>query len=133
MIHNQNLDPTLCSGGWQSVYLPINVGASATAQIQSGHRIPFAGKLVSAYVYCATITDADDSARVDLFNNAASILPATIDPVTADTTTSLAPNATTFAAGDKVTVRMTTGAGDAMVGGVTLVYRPLMGAESGAL
>lgn len=116
-----------------TVHLSVAAGASLTAVRIDGERMAFAGKVVSAHVYCATLTDGDDGVRVDLHKNAASILTATVDPVAADTTTSLAGAAgTTFAAGDVFKSVVTTGAGDALEGSISLVVRPLLGAESGA-
>jgi hypothetical protein len=130
MIRSRNCDPNTGHEFAQKVvYIPISVGASAVDVIQGGWRAPWAGAVVSAHVYAATITDADDSARVDLKKNGTSMLAATVDPVAANTSTTLAPTTTSFASGDLLAVHMTTGAGDAMVGGVNLVVRPSLGTE----
>jgi hypothetical protein len=113
----------------ETVMLSINVGASVSSVIQGAWRAPYAGKLVAAHVYAATMTDADDSIRVDLKKNGTSMLPATIDPVTADTMTSLAPTTLTFVAGDKLQAVILTGAGDAFIGNLIIQVRPLLGQE----
>ncbi len=130
MIRSRNCDDVEGNEfAQETVILPINVAAGVAGVIQGAWRAPYAGRLVSAHVYCATITDADDSVRADLKKNGASVLPATIDPVAADTMTTLAPNATTFVAGDKLQAVITTGAGDAFIGNLVLVVRPSLGHE----
>lgn len=131
MIRSRNVDPLVGNEfAQETVILPINVGAGVASVIQSAWRAPYAGKLVLAYVYCATMTDADDSVRADLKKNGTSMLAATIDPVTADTATSLAPTiGLTFALGDKLQAVILTGAGDAFIGNLILVVRPLLGQE----
>lgn len=134
MIRNRGLDPTLCSAGWNVIILDTVTGASAAGVRQAGAVMPYAGKIVSAKHYCATLTDADDSLRVDLHKGASSILSATVDPVAADTVVNLAGAAgTTFAADDVIKAVITSGVGDALEGQITLVIRPLMGREAGAL
>jgi len=131
MIRNRNIsnDNAINTFAQQTVSLAINAGASLAGVIHAAWRAPWAGKLIAAHVYAATITDADDSARVDLQLNGVTMLPATVDPVAADTMTSLAPTTLAFAAGDKLQVVLTTGAGDALIGNVILVVRPLLGTE----
>lgn len=132
MIRNRNIsdDNTHNSFAQETIILPINVGASIAAAIQSAWRAPWAGKILSAYAYCATMTDADDSVRVDLKIDGTSALGATVDPVAADTATSLAPTTTTFAAGAKLQAVITTGLADAFIGNLVLVVRPLLGVEA---
>jgi sugar/nucleoside kinase (ribokinase family) len=132
MIRDRNIDEGTDQAKFaqETVILPINVGAGVAGVIQSAWRAPYAGKILAAHVYCATITDADDSARADLKINGVSALAATVDPVAADTLTSLAPTTVTFAAGDKLQAVITTGAGDAFIGNLVLVVRPLIGHEA---
>lgn len=132
MIRDRNIDEGTDQAKFtlESVILPINVGASVASVIQSAWRAPYAGKIVSAHVYCATITDADDSVRADLKINGTTALGATVDPVTNDTLTSLAPTTLTFASGDKIQAVILTGAGDAFIGNLVLVVRPLLGHEA---
>ena len=132
MIRSRNVDSASPGNEFaqESVMLAISAAASQAGVIQSGWRAPYAGKVVSAHVYAATITDADDGVRIDLQKAGVTMLPATVDPVAADTMTSLAPTVLTFAAGDKITVVATTGAGDAMIGNVILIVRPLLGTEA---
>lgn len=117
----------------ETALLSVTAGASLTAAKIDGWRAPYAGKVVSAHVYAATLTDADDGVRVDLFKDAASILTAAVDPVAADTTTVL-PGAAgvTFAAGAVFKSVVTTGAGDAIAGAISLTVRPLLQNEPGA-
>jgi len=130
MIRNRNIDHSgAASFTHQAIVLALSVGASVTAGIVAGFRAPYKGKVVAAHVYAATLTDADDSARIDLRKNGTTMLGATVDPVAADTATSLAPTTLTFDEGDKIQVYATTGSGDAMVGSVTVVIRPLLGRE----
>ncbi len=126
-IREKNLDPNN-DALKQVAVISINAGASLAGVIHGAVRVPFTGKLLSAHVYAATLTDADDSVRVDLQKNGVTMLGSTVDPVAANTTTSLAPTVTAFVAGDLLQVVMTTGSGDAMVGSVTLVFRPYLGA-----
>lgn len=131
MIRSRNCDQATGHEFTENIIpLHIEAGASLAGVIKAGVRMPWAGKIKSAHIYAATLTDADDSVRVDLHKNGASILDATVDPVAADTTTSLAGAADTeFAAGDEISVVITTGVGDALVGDVTLVVRPELGTE----
>lgn len=132
MIRDRNVDDNTDQAKftWETVILPINVGASIASVIQAAWRAPYAGVLLAAYVYCATITDADDSVRADLKKNGTSMLGATVDPVTADTMTSLAPTTLTFAAGDKLQAVILTGVGDAFIGNLVLTVRPSIGKEA---
>lgn len=135
MIRDKNVDHTAGENDFACMNLSfaIDVGASLAGVLVGGWRAPFAGKIVSANVYCATLTDADDSVRVDVQKNGVTVLSATVDPVAADTATVLTLSSTTsvisFAAGDKIQCVMTTGAGDAMTGTVNVVVRPRVGRE----
>jgi hypothetical protein len=113
----------------QSLVFSINVGASVSGVIQGGWKAPWDGKIVSAHVYCATITDADDSIRVDIRKDTVSLLDATVDPVAADTATTLTVNDDDFDADDVLQVYMTTAGSDAFIGTVTLIVRPRLGRE----
>lgn len=128
MIRDRNLDPS-ADAFKQSVVLNLNAGASLAGVEHGAIRMPYTGKVLSAYVRASTLTDADDSVRVDLQKNGVSMLGATVDPVAAATTTSLAPTTTAFVSGDVISVVLTTGAGDALVGAVTLTYRPYLGSQ----
>lgn len=134
MIRARNCDETTgFEFAQESNSLAIIVGASVAAVPQAAFRAPYAGKVVSAHIYAATMTDADDSIRVDLRKNGVSILTGTVDPVTNDTMTLLplvaVAASTAFAVGDKIQAYITTGVGDAFVGNVVLVVRPLLGKE----
>lgn len=130
MIRSRNCDNlTGNEFARQIIALHLQVGASQAGIRYAGVRMPFAGVIESAYIYCALLTDADDSVRIDLHKNAASILGATVDPVAADTATDLAPTTTTFAAGDVLKAVITTGAGDALEGDLILEVRPELGRE----
>lgn len=133
MIRDRNVDHNTDQAKFalETVLLHLNVGASvADATIQNGWRAPYAGKIIRADLYCAQITDADDSVRANLKKNGASILGAATDPVAADTLTALTLSADTFAAGDKLQGTVLTGVGDAFVGSIQLVVRPLLGTEA---
>jgi hypothetical protein len=128
MIRDRNLEPS--ADAFKTVVsLYVEAGAAETGVEKSSVRMPYTGKVLSAYVRCATITDADDSIRIDLHKNGVSMLGATVDPVAAATTTSLAPTTTTFNSGDLIAVVITTGASDAFTGSVTLTTRPYLGAQ----
>lgn len=130
MIRNRNIDDRgQATFTHQAITIALSLGASLAAVIVGGFRAPYKGKLVAAHVYAATLTDADDSVRIDLRKGGTTMLGATVDPVAADTVTSLVPTTLTFNEGDKIQVYATTGAGDAMVGSVTVVIRPLLGRE----
>jgi hypothetical protein len=114
----------------ESSTLNITVGASVAGVAQCAWRAPYAGKVLAAHVYAATMTDADDSIRVDLRKNNVSLLTAATDPVTNDTMTQLPLIAgSTFVAGDRLQAFITTGVGDAFIGNIILVVRPLLGKE----
>lgn len=135
MIRDKNVDQTANQNhhACMAINCHLSLGAGVAGVIQGGWRAPFAGKIVSAALYCATLTDADDSVRIDVQKNGASVLSATQDPGAADTGSAMSLSATAsllaFAAGDKIQVVATTGAGDAMVGTCTIVVRPRIGRE----
>jgi hypothetical protein len=134
-VRDKNIDHTANQNhhACMALNFHINMGAGVAGVIQGGWRAPFAGKIISAAVYAATLTDADDSVRLDVQKNGASVLSATTDPGAADTGTAMSLSTTTstisFAAGDKIQVVGTTGAGDAMVGTVSVIVRPRVGRE----
>lgn len=111
----------------ETVNLSILAGASLAGVRIDGWRAPYPGRIISAHIYAAVVTDADDSARVDLHKNAASILSASVDPVASDTATALSPTDLEFNEGDVLKTVVTTGAGDALSGSLTLVVRPYLG------
>jgi hypothetical protein len=134
MIRSRNCDDVTGNEfAQETLILPINVGASVATVIQCAWRAPYAGKVLAAYVYAATMTDADDSIRVDLKKSGTSVLTATVDPVAADTMTTLTLTSTAatlaFAIGDKLQAIILTGAGDAFIGNLVVVVRPLLGKE----
>lgn len=132
MIRDRNIDQASDAAKFalETVILQIIAGASLAAVIQAAWRAPYAGKIIAAHIYCATITDADDSVRLDLRKDTVSQLGATVDPVAADTLTALTLTSDgTFAAGAKLQAYATTGVGDAFVGSIQLVVRPLLGTE----
>lgn len=129
MIKDRNLSPD-ADAFKQVASLHFTGAASLVAESRAGLRCPWTGKIVSAHVYCAVLTDSDDSVRVDLQKNGVSMLSATVDPVATGTTTALTISAANAAvvAGDIITVVLTTGVGDAIAGSITLVVRPYLGA-----
>lgn len=129
MIRDRNIK-TDANFARETVNLSVLAGASLAGVRIDGWRAPYAGVIVSAHVYAAVLTDADDSVRVDLHKNAASVLSATVDPVASDTATALNVTTTTFAAGDLLKSVVTTGVGDALSGSITLVVRPELGVEA---
>jgi sugar/nucleoside kinase (ribokinase family) len=135
VIQDKNVDNTAAKNNFAQTALNffLSVGAGVAGVIQGGWRAPWAGKIVSVIVYAATLTDADDSVRIDVQKNGVTVLSATVDPGAADTATVATLSATAsvlaFAAGDKIQVVATTGAGDAMVGTVSVMVRPRLGRE----
>lgn len=135
MIRDKNVDHTAGENDFACMALNfhLSLGAGVAGVIQGGWRAPWAGKIVSAALYAATLTDADDSVRIDVQKNGTTVLTATTDPGAADTATAMALSTTTstisFAAGDKIQVVATTGAGDAMVGTCSVIVRPRVGRE----
>lgn len=130
MILDRNVDPASAFPK-QHIVIPVNEGASITALEIGSVIAAFVGKIVSAIFYCEAITDADDSVTIDLHKNGVSILAAAVDPVAADTTTTLAPTAagSILAVSDRIALVVTTGAGDALRGSLTLVVRPYLGTQ----
>lgn len=129
MIRDRNVDPSADFVD-QIIPLTVNVPASQAAVAYAAARIPWAHVLVSAIFNALIVTDADDTVRIDLHREGASILGATVDPVAADTETTLTvTGAAAGAAGDLYELVVTTGAGDALVGTLTLVVRPEVGRE----
>jgi hypothetical protein len=126
VIKSRNIHPD-AEFGQESVNLSILAGASLSGVRIDGWRAPWPGKIVSAHIYAAVVTDADDTARVDLHKNAASILSAAVDPVASDTATALSPTDLEFNAGDVLKSVVTTGAGDALSGSLCLIVRPYLG------
>jgi hypothetical protein len=88
-----------------------------------------AGTIISAIFRCNTLTDADDSARVDVHKNGVSILSAAVDPTTASSTTTFTLTDTDLADGTLITGVVTTGAGDAIRGYFQFEIRPDLGSE----
>ena len=129
MIRSRNVDPT-AEFGQLVIPVNVNVPASQAAVSYGAAIIPWAHKLVSAKFYASVVTDADDSVRIDLHRAGASILGATVDPVAADTITTFTVTGSLTGAADAVyELVATTGAGDALVGTLVLVVRPLLGRE----
>ena len=129
MIRDRNVDP---SADFLDQIIPLSVivPASQAAVAYAAVRIPWAHVLVSATFDALVVTDADDSVRIDLHREGASILGATVDPVAADTSTVLTVTGDdNGAADDLYELVVTTGAGDALVGTLTLVVRPEAGRE----
>ncbi len=127
MIRSRNVDP-VAEFAQKIASLSCNEGASLAGVEVASVILPFSGKLLSAKFFCSALTDADDSARVDLLKNGASILAAAVDPVAANTTTTLTPTSgTDFVATDRYGLKVTTGAGDAIRGTLVLTYRNLLG------
>lgn len=129
MIRDRNIDPSADVLD-QIIPITVNVPASQAAVSYGAVIIPWAHKLVSAKFYASVVTDADDSVRIDLHRAGASILGSTVDPVAADTTTTLTVTGDDDGAANAVyELVATTGAGDVLVGTLTLVVRPLAGRE----
>jgi hypothetical protein len=128
-IRDKNVDKTYSHFARKLVCLSINHDGALSAVKVSGVIVPFAGTIVSAIVRCHTLTDADDSARVDLFKNGSSILAAAVDPTAADTTTTLSPTSTAVADGDLLEAVVTTGSSDAIRASLILELRPKLNDE----
>ena len=110
----------------QIIALPVHIGASHNA-IAVEARMPWAGKILSAYFRCSQITDSDDSAKVKTEISGTDNSGTAQDPVAADTTTTFTIGTATFAAGAFLQGHVLTGAGDALVGTFTWVVRPYLG------
>lgn len=130
MIRDRNIK-TDANFAQNIVPITVNVPASQAAVSYGAAIIPWAHTLLSAKFYASVVTDADDSVRIDLHRAGASILGATVDPVAADTTTTLTVTGAAAAAANSVyELVATTGAGDVLVGTLTLVVRPELGVEA---
>lgn len=127
MIRDRNIAPT-SEFVKETIKLSVLGGASLSGVRIDGWRAPYAGVIESAHVYCATLTDSDDSVKVDLHKGGSSILSAPVDPVAGDTLTAL-PGAAgkTFEANDVLKSVVTTGSGDAIAGSIIVVVRPYTG------
>lgn len=110
----------------QVIAIACSAGASFNDAI-GGVVMPWAGKIISAKFRAFSMTDADDSVRVDVLLNDTGITAAAVDPVAADTTTTFTLTTTEFDAGDIIALDVLTGAGDALFGTLTLVVRPYLG------
>lgn len=134
MIDNKNLDKNATFLLNPIVLGPVTVAASQAGIEQAAVRMPYSGKIVSIHFYTVGLTDSDDSVRLDVKKGATSVLSATVDPVAAGTTvagTLKTDGSANFVAGDKLALFATTGAGDAITGGVaTIVVRPLAADEA---
>lgn len=126
MIRSRNVDPNA-----EFAQLPIGLQIKAAASetdLAHGAFVPrWGGKIVSAELYAAQLTDADDDVTVDIKKNGVSILSAAVDPVEAGTTTPLTLTDDEFDDGDEITAHATTGAGDLLVATIILHVRPLLG------
>lgn len=133
MIDNHNLDPSGTAFRQVVLIQQAAIGASLADVEHNSFRAPYAGKIVSIHAYAVAITDADDGARLDVKKATTSVLSATINPtaVTQVAGTLKTDGTATFAAGDKIGLFVTTGAGDAITNlSVTIVIRPLLGEET---
>lgn len=128
-VRDYNVDTDNSQFARKVVSLHCNEGASVAGVKVAGVNIPFAGTLLSAVLRCHVLTDADDSARVDLLKNGTSILSAAVDPGASDTTTTLSPTDTDIADGDLYEMKITTGVGDAIRASITLEVRPDLGSQ----
>lgn len=129
MIRSRNVDPT-AEFAQHIIPITVNVPASQAAVAYGAAIIPWAHKLLSAKFQALVVTDADDTVRIDLHRAGASILGATVDPVAADTTTTLTVTGDDDGAANAVyELVATTGVGDVLVGTLVLVVRPLLGRE----
>lgn len=127
MIKSRNIHPD-AEFGQETLKLDTTGGASLAGVRIDGWVAPWPGKIVRVRHYCATLTDGDDSARVDLHKNAASILTAAIDPSAADTTVTPVLGADVeFNEGDVLKSVVTTGVGDAIAGAFSVTVRPYLG------
>lgn len=126
MIRDRNIDPNL-ELGRHVVNLQHSTTVIAAGTEQAGMVMPYAGKIVALYYRARDLTDADDSVRVDVKLNGVSILAAPVDPVATGTNTTLVALTTTFAAGDTLTLNVTTASGDTSIGSLTIVFRPYLG------
>jgi len=126
-IRDYNIDIDNSQFARKIVSLPVNEGASVSSVPVAGFRAEFAGTILSAIFRCLAITDADDTVRLDIHKNGASILSATVDPVAVDTTTTFTLTSNDLADGDLITGVVLTGAGDALRGFFQFEVRPDLG------
>lgn len=133
MIDNKNIDP---SSKFMNQVVILRAGSVAASQAdieQDSFRAPFAGKIVSVHATLVALTDADDSARIDVKKATTSVLTGTINPTAGSYVagTVVSSGVETFAAGDKIGVFVTTGAGDLVTNmSVSVVIRALCGNEA---
>ena len=129
MLTSGNVNPDNNYNEFAQQVFTIQVGQGASLDnLVGGVRMPWAGKVISAAFYCATITDADDSIRVKPVNGSTDMVAAAVDPVAANTLTAFTLTAgTTFAAGDVLKGHVLTAGSDAIVGTFTFVVRPYLG------
>lgn len=133
MIDNKNIDKTATMLLIPIILKKDSIGASQSDIEFCSARMPYAGKVVSVHAYAVAITDADDSARVDVKKGSTSILSATINPTqSANVAGTLKTDGTaSFVVGDKLGLFVTTGGSDAITDlCVTMVVRPLASEES---
>lgn len=131
MIRDRNVK-TDANFAQNIVPINVNVPASQAAVSYGAAIIPWPHTLLSAKFYASVVTDADDTVRIDLHRAGASILGATVDPVAADTVTTLTVTGAAAVTTSNAVYELvaTTGAGDALVGTLTLVVRPELGVEA---
>lgn len=133
MIDNKNIDP---SAKFMNIPVTLRVGSVAASQSdveQDSFRAPFAGKIVSVHATAVAITDADDSARIDVKKATTSVLSATINPTAGSYVagTVVSSGVEEFAAGDKIGLFATTGGSDLLTNvSVTVVIRAFCGKEA---
>lgn len=130
MIDNKNIDPSATFIQHVVNLRAASVAASQSDIEQDSFRAPFAGKIVSVHATAVAITDADDSARIDVKKATTSVLTGTINPTAGSYVagTMKSDGTEVFAAGDKIGVFVTTGGGDAITNmSVTVVMRALVG------
>lgn len=127
MIRDRNIDPN-ASFPLQILTLLVSAGASHSDGSVNAVYIPYRAKLVDAKFAALELTDADDSVKVKLLDDAVELMADT-DPVAAGTL--LDPDVSALddiAAGSWIYANVTTAANDAIVGVWTLVLRPYLGA-----
>jgi len=127
MIRDRNIDPN-ASFPIQIVTLQVIAGASHADAAVSALYVPYRSKLLSAIFRCVALTDADDSVKVKLLDDAVELMADT-DPVAADTVlTATLTGKDDIAAGSWILAQCTTGANDVLEGTWTLQLRPYLGA-----
>jgi hypothetical protein len=133
MIDSKNMDPSASCIEHPILLKKDSIGASQTDIEFCSILMPFAGVVLSVNAYAVAITDADDSARVDVKKGSTSILSATINPTQATNVagTLKTDGTATFASGDKLGLFVTTAGSDAITDlCVTVNVRPLAGSEA---